>query len=256
MTNQSPPNTLMIVLPTPWNDGFYERVSSTYLEIWDCELFKESVDPKSEDASGMTGILTDGDRRATWSCDPAVEHLAESIAHSHPPFAESEQLIAAQHKVSWRLSIESPSYEDARFIVRLMAAVTANQTVATLIPSTGRAFPPTFTRQLSASDEVESIISFFVHAWTEGTTMRTRGLTAFGFPEVETEISGGKNESYFNLLDLSASILLDGMPALSRTIDLGNSQYELGEMVDPAPDPENPIAGFYGVVKLAKKIIH
>lgn len=220
MTNQHPPNTLMIVLPTPWNDDFSDRVASTYLEIWDRELHSEGDDTK--------GMFRESDQSAVWIRDPMVDHLAESIAHSHPPFAESEQLIAAQHKVSWRVNIESPTYADARFLVRLMAAITANQSVATLIPSTGRAFPPTFTRQLSASDEIESVISFFVHAWTEGTIMRTRGLTAFGFPEVETEITGGKNEAYFNLLDLSASIILDGMPSLSRVIDLGNAQHELG----------------------------
>ncbi len=247
MTDASPPNTLMIVLPTPWTDGFYERVASTYLDIWDRELMRTI---NAEDT------LNDGDEKARWIQDPLIEHLLESIQHSHPPFAESEQLIAAQHQVSWRVSVESPTYADARFLVRLLAAITANQSVATLIPSTGRAFPPTFTRQLSASDEIESIISFFVHAWTEGTTMRTRGLTAFGFPEIETEIVGGKNEAYFNLLDLSASILLDGMPSLSRVIDLGNAQYELGEMIEPRPDPENPIAGSFGVLKLAKKIVN
>ena len=248
MTKPSPPNTLMIVLPTPWQDDFYPRLSSTYLEIWDEELLGEGDDNTGELwVTGERGI-----RKANWIKDPKIDHLIDSITHTHPPFAETELLIADQHQCSWRLFVESASYDDARFLVRLIAAMSGTQSVATLIPSTGRAFPPTFSRQLSASDEIESVVSFFIHARSDKTSMQTEGLTAFGLPEIRTNVLNGKNEAYFNLLDLCASILLDGMPDLSREMEFGMQNYRLEKSNSRTPNPDNPVSGFYGVLNLKR----
>ncbi|MFW5968123.1 MAG: hypothetical protein ACOCV2_11425, partial [Persicimonas sp.] len=96
-----------------------------------------------------------------------------------------------------------------------------------------------------------NLTNLCVHAWHDEDWMTTRGLTAFGMPELQTPIDEGMNAAYFRLMDTAAGMIRQGAAYPDGSdLTIGADTYRLhGERSGPEDD-EVPFSGTFGVQSL------
>lgn len=228
---QLPPDSLILVFATPWDDDATARIAETHLEIYGSHL-----DPTLQ-----------------FEKDEPLSDLIEAARGSQPPFAETEVLALESQKVSWRFSIPNAKNSDLETVKRIAVCFSATGALAIFVPSTVRLFAPSVIRQLASSPEIDASTQLFVHAREAEGSLITRGLTAFGLPEIETTTAHGLNAAFFDLMDVAAEMLASGNRfETGDQLTLGPQLLEVTE-VTATPDPLSPISGTFGQIKIGRR---
>ena len=237
MTTKLPPNSLILLFATPWDDDLGDRIGAVYGDVFADDLV----------IVGDQFVL---DSRVTWSREEPLSDLLDAARGSQPPFAETELLALDAQTAAWKLSIASSKTSDIESMRRLAVCFASAGSLALFVPSTMRLFPPSIVKQVASNPEPNAAVQLLVHAWHNESFMRTRGLTAFGFPEVETDLERGLNAAFFDLMDVATAMIEANRPFReSERLTIGQSLFE----VRPGtiePDPQSPVSGTFGVIRI------
>ena len=238
------PESIVVLIPSPWDAKAASLLKQTFQETW--------VEPLDDHVDGNAGYFTVGDQRVDWVVEEAIPELVELCGTSYEPYAASEQIMLEQHSHIWRLVVPG-SYESSVAVLKLISAFIEAGSSGAFLPQTLRLHSPR-TIQVLAMDpaEEQALANVYVNAWHSEAWMRTRGLTAFGMPELETPLNDGLNGAYFRLMDVAANMLRQRgkFPSGSR-IMAGPRVYTLEQGPKGPDDDRIPLAGHFGVQVLA-----
>ena len=178
--------------------------------------------------------------------------MVELAGTSFEPFGPSDAVLLQNHSHVWRISVASgeASKAAAAFFVRVLSGLVEAGASGVLIPMTVRLHSPRSLRVLAVDPEnEEALANLLVHAWDSEGRMRTRGMTAFGLPELETPVNEGMNAAFFRLMDVAANMIqreCEFMGGLAAPIG-GPSLVQVKSGAPDPPDPDVPVAGQFGL---------
>ena len=242
------PDDFVILVPHAWGPDAAALVKQTHAEVWQEELSLTMAE------DGGDAVVSDVS--VDIRVDEPIREIAQLAPTSLEPFGASAIALLEQHKAIWRLT--APGGPDAAApLLRLVNSMTEAGASAALLPAIKRLHSPRSVQRITMNLDARALTNFFVNAFDDGDWMRTRGLTAFGFPEVETPIVDGLNSAYYRLMDLSAGMIGQAGPFPSGgRVRLGPYFFRLEEG-PRGPDDEIPVNGIHGVQSLLpKEYIH
>ena len=252
LSRRSPRRTRLTGRPRPGvlGDDELDILSTVHPDVW-AEQLTFHDDPTSEAAISVG----DCDATITLRIDEPLEDLPEIAGTAKRPFRPTELARLEEHRAVWRLTM--PDVSDAP--LRRAYAFAKLVTTAVEAGAPGVFFPfclqlhsPSLITQLAVDfSDPPAMVNLFVNAWNDDEWMITRGLTVFGFPEVETRLDSGLNDAFFRLMDVAAGMLMHRGPFHDGArLELGPHIYR----VEPGPsgprDTMVPICGAYGRMTL------
>lgn len=252
--NRAQPDSIVIVFPTPWEADESQLLADVHDEFWIEELTVQ-LEPGEGDVRFVgTGKLADGFAFDIVVEDPIPE-LETLASNTLEPYAASELAMLQQHVTTWRVTLANGSTEvsnNAQRAAKLMSTFIQAGASGAFLPALVRLHSPGTVKQLSMDIErIENLASLTIAAWHADEWMMTRGLTAFGLPELETPIDSGFNAAYFRLMDLCAGMLQQAAPFPDGSnIEMGPKMYRLTDGKNGPEDEQVPHSGHYGVQSL------
>ena len=233
----------VVLVPTPWQGPEEHLFLEAYEEYW-----QEPVGANFSDPDGAE--LTVNGQSVRLHIDAALPELAEFASTALEPFGASDQALLQQHTSIWRLVAEG-GRDSAEALLKVVGALVIAGASGAFLPNTRRLHSPRSIRHFTMELNAENLTNFFVGAYDRNDWMRTRGLTAFGLPEVETPTTSGINAAYFRLMDIAAAMLDQRSPfPTSSRIQLGPSLFSLVEGPRGPEDDDIPVNGLHGVISL------
>lgn len=236
------PDEFVALAPAPWAKPDPLAIREAYEEYW-----QEPITVQWERGRGSAVI--DGTTLTFVSDEPIPE--LEGLSHAAlEPYGASD-LAMLQNHLSITRAIAPDGPRGARALFQFAGALVIAGCAGIFLPNTIRLHSPRTIRRLTMNTDEQALTNFFVAAFDREGWMRTRGLTAFRLPEVETPIDGGMNAAYFRLMDVAAAMIASGasLPPDSN-VQLGPKLYR----VTPGPtgpvDDDIPINGVHGVLTL------
>ena len=254
------PTTLLVLCPAPFAIRDVSDFEETHLMHWQEEA-TYTLTPVEE--PGEDGILATGEVRfegdehtvVTIIVEEPLDDITNIAATSAEPLTAPEMILLKDHQAVWRFQVPA-GRERGRLAGRRLCQVIATAVEvgvsAVFSPATLRLHSPRFVRkQTMDPSNPEGLTNLFVSAWhDEKGWMRTRGLTAFGLPELETSTKGGLNGAYFLLMDVAANMLFQMAPYPENArLQVGPYTYQLvtGPNSEDAEDDAAPMNGIFGV---------
>lgn len=238
------PDDFVVLVPNSWGSDAAEFLRQTHLEVWQEEM-RISVGADGGDLS--VGVL-----HASVAIDEPIPELVQLASSSLEPFGGSAVGLLEQHTQIWRI-VGSGGVAAASPLARLVTSMMEAGGAGTFLPAIKRLHSPRSVQSITAQLDERALVNVFVSAFDDGEWMRTRGLTAFGFPEVETPLTDGMNAGYYRLMDLAAGMIGQRGPYPSGgRIRLGPHFYRLEEG-PRGPDDEIVVNGIHGVQSLLPK---
>lgn len=253
------PDSFVALIPVPWGlDGaaLLEEVhGETWFEIAQVELAEQ--EDTSEGIFARGRIVLGEDKSATLLVEAPIDELAGLASMSREPFTPTEAILLEKHQAIWRLVVpcqRDRCRRDARIFARLLSTFVEAGAPGIFLPFCLQMHSPGAIKQMAMDlAEVSNLVQMLVGAFHDEHWMRTRGLTAFGLPEVETAVEEGLNASYFTLMDVSASMILQQGPyPLGSQLQLGPKLFEVQAGPQGPEDDKVPIAGTYGVHTISR----
>ena len=252
---RSPINKIVLVFPTDWHQFDPDRIRSAYAAVT-----QDVPEPPQEDgpADSETTTLNLGDGRISGWLEEAIPDLTDLIGTSPLPFDDGEIKALKNHTGTLRIIIESldTPMATATFALRVCRGLVRSGCAGVFLPNIVRLHSPScMEATLAQSTGIESTIKLLLSARDTESWMTTRGLTAFGLPEVETEIVGGAlNSAYFRILDISAHVLMTGNGLPDGTqVHVGPDLLQVQTGPNGPGDPMVPFNGHFGVLSVARK---
>lgn len=259
-TFQVSPTHLLVLCPTPFTVRGGEEFEETHAMHWQ-EVATYTITPREE--VGEDGILATGEVRfegdehtvVTIIVEEPLEDVTSLAATSAEPLTAPELILLKEHQAVWRLQVAAGRDKGrlaARRLCQVIATIIEVGACAVFLPSTLRLHAPQFIRMQTMDPySPEGTANLFVSAWHDDSGwMRTRGLTAFGLPEIETSTKGGLNGAYFLLMDVAANMLFQMAPYPEHArLQVGPYTYSVvpGPSSDEVEDDEAPMNGLFGV---------
>jgi hypothetical protein len=239
------PDSFVVIVAAPWGANAASLLVQTYEQTW-VEPVKISFEGSQE-----IGALTCGGISVSCIIEEPIPELVELCGSSYEPYAASEEVMLEMHTHVWRL-VATGGMEASIALLKIMTAFIEAGGSGIFLPQALRLHSPRTIRVLSMEpDSEQALANIFVNAWHSGDWMRTRGLTAFGLPEIETPVADGLNGAYFRLMDIAANMIRRGgkFPSGSQ-IMAGPRTFKLeAGPIGPADD-RVPMAGHFGVQAL------
>ena len=237
------PDSLLVLLP--WIDATIDvaLLKETHAHIW-----AETIDVVETDD---TIVLQQVNEQVTLWIGEQDDTLTAAMPFAPEPFVGSEKLRVETHThVIHLIANGEPTYPTA-LMTKLVSTFVEMGSAAIFIPMTGRIFPQRWVQRATMTPDLQATVQIFINAWDDDTTMRTRGLTAFGLPELQLAITEGKNAAFFDLLDISAFMIDRGVAVeVGERVQVGAKFYKAYAVESPTDDPLVPIAGTFGVLEL------
>lgn len=253
------PDTLVVLFPCPWELFAGEDLAEIHAEHWQ-ERATFSI-TRREDMIDE-GILATGEVHfegeehvhAELIVEAPLEGIEQLASTSAEPLTPTEQVMLAQHQSIWRVHIQAGSRlgrRAAKRMSQLMATFIEAGACSAVLPGLMRLHSGRFIRKQTMDlFSPQGVANLFVGAWHEEGWMRTRGLTAFGLPEIETRADGGLNGAYFLLMDVAANMLMQmaRYPGGAH-LQIGPREYRLieGPNAPFEQDEDVPHSGHFGV---------
>jgi hypothetical protein len=221
------------------------------------EFWIEDLDVSlAETDDGLAGTIefADGFTASVWVEDPLPE-LEELSSNTIEPYGASQLVMLRDHVSTWRVTFDDGRVQgraNARRAAMLMSTFVESGAPGVFIPALVRLHSPGTVKRLAMDiDRLENLTTLITAAWHAADWMITRGLTAYGLPEVETPIDSGFNAAYFRLMDIAAGMLGQNAPFPSGAqIEMGPKLYELSDGPHGPTDEQVPISGHYGTQSL------
>lgn len=194
------PDDFVLLIPNEFRADSAPYITETHAEFWQEDLNLAMRD------DGATIELPEVEVDIVY--DPAIPELAGFAGHALEPFGASDLALLERHTAIWRL-IASGQLA-AWPLVRLASTFIEAGASGVFLPATRQLHSPRAVRRLAMEPSADALANFFVSAFDGQGWMRTRGLTPFGMPELETEIVDGHNAAYFRLMDVAAAMIGSG----------------------------------------------
>jgi len=245
--NKATPDTFVFLVAAPWGADGLQVLREVFVENWSENLVVQAL-ADSEDGFEARVELDGIDAGITF--DDPIPELVDLTGTTIEPYAATEVALLEAHESLWRFVVSAGTKRaGAVFGMKLMAAMCVAGASGVFLPMTMRLHSPrTLTRLSINPNSEQNLANIYVHCWDQDGWMRTRGLTAFGLPELETPISDGPNAAYFRLMDLSANMIAQEGPFPSGGQILAGPQlYSIADGPQGPADERIPLAGFYGV---------
>ncbi len=244
--SRAQPDSLVLVFPTPWQGDESRLLREVHEEFWIEELEIAWSEP------GKAGTITLADGFvADLLVEEPIPELTSLAGATIEPYAASELAMLEQHVSVWRVTLSGGSpegRENAKRGAMLMSTFIEAGAAGVFLPALVRLHSPGTVKQLTMDlDRLENLTTLVVGAWHADDWMITRGLTAFGLPELETPIDSGFNASYFRLMDAAAGMLGQNAPFPSGSmLDMGPQMYTLADGPRGPKDEQVPVSGHFG----------
>lgn len=239
------PDSFVVLVAAPWGAEATALVVQTFEETW-----VEPLQVSWDDEAGH-GVFGVGDQKIAWVIEEPIPELVELAGSSFEPYAPTEVVLLERHTHIWRLVVGN-GVEGAVALLKLMNGFVEAGASGAFLPQTMRLHSPRTIRVLSMDPTAEqALANVYVNAWHGEEWMRTRGLTAFGYPELETPIVDGMNAAYFRLMDVAANMIRRGgrFPNGSQ-IEAGPRTFMLRKGPTGPDDQQVPFSGHFGVQSL------
>lgn len=233
----------VVLVPTPWRGPEEQLFLEAFEEYWQEPVGADFEDPERAE-------LTVNGQPVRVHFDAALPELAELANTALEPFGASDQALLQQHTSIYRL-VGDRGRETAEALLKVVGALVVGGASGAFLPNTRRLHSPRSIRHFTMEINAENLANFFIGAYDRNDWMRTRGLTAFGLPEVETPTTRGVNAAYFRLMDVAAAMLDQRSPfPTSSRIQLGPDIFTLVEGPRGPDDDDIPVNGLHGVITL------
>ena len=262
MTQAALPDTLIALIPCPWDETLDpDELNLTHQDHWQegASYQWEVTGPPGEMlATGRVTFEGDEHSQAALWIEPPSREILEARYSMSQPLSAPEGVLLREHKSLWRFDLKAGSRlgrRAAKRMSQIMATMIEAGASAVLLPGVGRLHPAQFVRlQTMDLHAPEAMANLFVGAWHHEGWMRSRGLTAFGLPEIETSTAAGLNGAYFQLMDVAANMLAQHASYPDGgTLEIGRDLLSVHLAPKDAPeDPANPLNGVFGVQRLIK----
>lgn len=244
-TMRATPDTFVVLAAAPWGSKAASLLVQAYEETWMEPLYVDWEEGQE------IGELQSGAIQISCLIEEPIPELVELCGSSYEPYAASEEVMLEMHTHVWRL-VATGGMEAAIALLKVMSALVEAGASGIFLPQALRLHSPRTIRVLAMEPGSEqTLANVFVNAWNADNWMRTRGLTAFGLPEIETPVTDGLNSAYFRLMDIAANMIQRGskFPSSSQ-ITAGPRTYNLEEGPRGPEDERVPMAGHFGVQSL------
>ena len=257
--NRAEPDSFVVLFPVPWEADQTETLHDTHLQHWqeETEWSLEAADGEEPGIEAAGRIGGPDDKEAGLVVEAPIDELVEAVGTGKEPFTASERALLENHEAIWRVTVEAGTergLEQAVWTTQLMSTFAEAGAAGAFLPAIVELHSPSFIKNQSMSiGHIQPIINLFVSAWDDGEWMATRGLTAFGLPELETPIDGGLNAAYFRLMDI-ASGMINNRTAfpIGADVEIGHESFDLEEGRQGPEDEQVPFSGHYGVRTVRK----
>lgn len=251
--------SLVLIFPCPWESLPEGLLDGVHAEHWQEEAtyeLNEATDSQKQEGITHVGTISfagDDFIRASLIIEEPLPGLESLAGTSAEPLTATEIVMLEQHQSVCRVILPAGRRLGRRAAKRasqIMATMVEAGAIAAFLPGILRLHGARFVRRQTMDlYDPTGVANLFIGAWHDGDWMRTRGLTAFALPELETSTKAGMNGAYFTLMDVAANMLMqmakfpDG-----AELQIGHKTFTLqtGPMSD-TPDEEAPINGSFGV---------
>ena len=244
------PNNFVALIPSPWTRDESALIAQTHAEVWMSPIEVEFT----EEDGRLGGAIRFEDQvhEVKVLVEEPIPELVSLAGLALEPYGPAEALMLEQHTSIWRL-VMAPTELGVR-----LAATRFTQLLSTFIeagasgvflPNTVTLHSPrTIKRQAMDPTQVGALTNLFVACFHADDWMRTRGLTAFGLPELETPVDEGLNAAYFRLMDIAANMIAQEAPfPVDGQLTMGPKLCRIAEGPHGPADEQVPINGHFGV---------
>lgn len=258
--NRADPDSFVVLFPVPWEPDQTGALGETHLEHWQeqTDWILQPADADDPEIEAVGRIEGPEDKSADLVVESPIEKLAEAVGTSKEPYTASERALLEDHTAIWRITVEGGSDEglaNAVWTTQLMSTFVEAGAAGAFLPAILELHSPSFVQNQSMSiGHIQPVVNLFVGAWDDGDWMATRGLTAFGLPELETPVEGGLNAAYFRLMDV-ASGMINNRKAFptGADVEIGPETFVLEEGRQGPEDEQVPFSGHFGVLTVREK---
>ena len=248
------PDSFVALVPVGWEDDeeACRTLEALHVDHWQQQAHWE-MGP-----DGRGGVREEGEQGPIWMArEAAIPELVNASRFGPVPFGVEELVRLEGHRGVWRLQLGSQGRgrRAARAMARALGTLAEAGCPGALIPMIRQLHSPRAIKVETADPgSPVSLVRLFVGAWDNGQWMVTRGLTAFGFPELETPIDEGLNAAYFRLMDVAANMILLGSPFdEGQSLQLGSAAvYRVAPGGRGPEDEAVAIAGAFGRLAIVR----
>lgn len=251
------PDSFVGVAPVNWSIENTDLLEETHGIHWqqDSTYRLEKSDSQADAEAGIvargTITLEDG-VTAQLLVEEPIEELHSLASRSKEPYTPTEVILLKSHTAAWRFVVKGGSSrcpKAARDFARISATFVEAGAAGIFMPGLTALHSPRFVKYLTMHlEQAENLANFLVHAWHQDEWMMTRGLTAFGLPELETPVSDGMNDAYFRLMDVAANMITINRPFPDDSdLTLGFKNYRIHDEQRGPRDEQVPMSGTFGV---------
>lgn len=252
------PDSFVVLFPVHWELDQTDSLRAQHARNWqdETEWSVEEAGAGAGEGIRATGhIEGPDDKSAEVVVEEPLEKLVEAVGTSKEPYTASERAMLEDHSAIWRVTVEGgkeEGIEQAVWVTQLMSTFVEEGAAGAFVPAILELHSPSFVKsQAMTIGHIQPVVNLFVGAWDNGDWMLTRGLTAFGLPELETPVEGGMNAAYFRLMD-TASGMLNNRSAfpIGADLEIGPETYQIEEGRQGPEDEQVPISGHFGVLTI------
>lgn len=251
------PDSFVGVAPVNWGIENTDLLEETHGIHWQQDS-TFALTPSDSPADAEAGILARGTITledgavAELLVEEPIAELHQLASRSKEPYTPTEVVLLKNHSAAWRFVLKggsSRSPKAARDFARIAATLVEAGAAGIFMPGLTALHSPRFVKYLTMRLELpENLANFLVHAWHQDGWMMTRGLTAFGLPELETPVSDGMNDAYFRLMDVAANMITINRPfPHDSALTLGFKNYRIYDEQRGPRDEQVPMSGTFGV---------
>jgi hypothetical protein len=228
-------------------------LEETHALQWQEEVSFELEPVEGEDGVHARGhvVFEDGGEVALVVEEP-LEKLHTLAGTSKEPYTPTEVVMLKEHTASWRFVVKAGTKRHPSAVLRfahLASTFVEAGAAGIFMPGIVTLHSPRFIKVVTVDlDQPQSITNLCVHAWHADDWMITRGLTAFGLPELETPVVDGMNAAYFRLMDIAAGMITQNRPFPEGSkLSVGPKSYEINDGQLGPEDEQVPFSGTFGV---------
>jgi hypothetical protein len=251
------PDSFVGVAPVSWGLDNADLLTQTHAGHW-LEEAVYTVEPVESQAgiSARGSVVFEDGVEATLLVEEPLEELHTLAGTSKEPYTPTEVVMLKEHTATWRFVLDGGTdrgVEAARYFSRVASTLVEAGAGGIFMPGLVTLHSPRFIKLVTMDPKKpQNITNLCVHAWHADDWMMTRGLTAFGLPELETPIDEGMNAAYFRLLDVAAGMLAQQRPfPEGSNLDVGPKSYRITTGRNGPADEQVPFCGSFGVHTIA-----
>lgn len=257
------PDSFVGVAPVNWGIDNIDLLEETHGIHWQQES-TFTLQKSDSQADAEAGILARGKItledgvEAQLLVEEPIEELHNLASRSKEPYTPTEVVLLKSHTAAWRFVLKggtSRNPKAARDFARIASTLVEAGAAGIFMPGLTALHSPRFIKYMTMQlEQAENLANLFVHAWHQDDWMMTRGLTAFGLPELETPTADGMNDAYFRLMDVAANMItINRAFPDDSSLTLGFKNYRIHDEQRGPRDEQVPMSGTFGVQSIVAK---